>query len=99
VSLGVFEEFIEYHPLIIKSKGKRSVICIGVGNKDKARIVTIVLERLTRHEASFESLIVLQDFDEIPKNDAKRLMKVSGEMITSLDAWKDFSRKILKRVA
>ena len=71
----------------------------GVGNKDKARLTTIILERLIRHQADFESLIVFQDFDSIPKNDAKRLMNVAGEMISSLDAKDDLSRKILKRVA
>lgn len=93
-------DYAEDYPIDYKIEGKIDPLFVfGVGNKDKARIVTIVLERLTRHEASFESLIVLQDFDEIPKNDAKRLMNVSGEMITSLDAREDLSRKLLKRVA
>lgn len=71
----------------------------GIGNRDKARLTTIILERLIRHKATFESLIVFQDFDSIPKTDAKRLMNVAGEMISSLDAKEDLSRKILKRVA
>jgi len=93
-------DYAEDYPIDYKIEGKIDPLFVfGVGNKDKARIVTIVLERLIRHEASFESLIVFQDFDEIPKNDAKRLMNVSGEMITSLDAREDLSRKLLKRVA
>lgn len=92
------KDYAEDYPIDYKIEGKIDPL-FGVGNKDKARIVTIVLERLIRHEASFESLIVFQDFDEIPKNDAKRLMNVSGEMITSLDGREDLSRKLLKRVA
>ena len=71
----------------------------GIPNKDKARLTTIILERLIRHEASFESLIVFQDFDSIPRSDGKRLMNVAGDMISSLDAQEDFTRKILKRAA
>lgn len=71
----------------------------GVGNKDKARLTTIILERLNRFGAKFESLIIFQDFDNIPKNDGRRLMNIAGEMISSLDAKDDLRRKILKRVA
>lgn len=92
------KDYAEDYPIDYKIEGKIDPL-FGVGNKDKARIVTIVLERLIRHEASFESLIVFQNFDEIPKNDAKRLMNVSCEMITSLDAREDLSRKLLKRLA
>lgn len=71
----------------------------GVPNKDKARLTTIILERLIRHRVSFESLTVFQDFGSIPKNDGRRLMNVAGEMISSLDAEDDFARKIRKRAA
>tara|TARA_R110002020_G_scaffold362277_1_gene574653 strand:+ start:1447 stop:2235 length:789 start_codon:yes stop_codon:yes gene_type:complete len=88
------------YPIDYMIPGKEEPLFLfGIGNRDKARLTTIVLERLIRHKASFESLIIFQDFDSIPKNDAKRLMNVAGEMISSLDAKEDLSRKILKRVA
>ena len=71
----------------------------GIGNQDKARLATITLERLIRHKAEFESLIVFQDFDGIPKNDSRRLMNVGGKMISSLDAKDDLAREIKKRAA
>jgi len=87
------------YPIDYMITGKREPLFLfGIGNRDKARLTTIILERLIRHQANFESLIVFQDFDSIPKNDAKRLMNVAGEMISSLDAKDDLSRKILKRV-
>jgi len=86
------------YPIDYMVKGKEyPLFLFGIGNRDKARLTTIILERLIRHNANFESLIVFQDFDSIPKNDAKRLMNVAGEMISSLDAKDDLSRKILKR--
>jgi hypothetical protein len=88
------------YPIDYMIKGKdEPLFLFGIGNRDKARLTTIILERLIRHKAVFESIIVFQDFDGIPKNDAKRLMNVAGEMISSLDAKNDLSRKILKRVA
>ncbi|HDL01621.1 MAG TPA: DUF1828 domain-containing protein [candidate division Zixibacteria bacterium] len=88
------------YPIDYMIKGKKEPLFLfGIGNRDKARLTTIILERLIRHNAEFESLIVFHDFDAIPKNDAKRLMNVAGEMISSLDAKDDLSRKILKRVA
>ncbi len=71
----------------------------GILNKEKAKLTTIILERLIRHSVSFESIIVFSDFDSVSKSDAKRLMNVAGEMITSLDAREDLKRKIVKRVA
>lgn len=95
----VMDDAYDY-PIDYKIEGKdKPLYLFGVGNRDKARLTTIILERLVRYTEGFESLIVFQDFDGIPKNDAKRLMNVAGEMITSLDARDDLSRKILKRVA
>lgn len=93
-------EYSEDYPIDYMIQGKEAPLFLfGVGNKDKARLTTIILERLIRHQVTFESLIVFQDFDGIPKNDAKRLINVAGEMISSLDAKDDLSRKIIKRVA
>jgi len=87
------------YPIDYMIEGKKEPLFLfGIGNRDKARLTTIILERLIRYNAQFESLIVFNDFDTIPRNDAKRLMNVSGEMISSLDAKDDLNRKLLKRV-
>lgn len=72
----------------------------GISGRDKARLVNIILERLLRYQESdkFESLMVFQDWENIPKQDAKRLMNIGGEMISSLDAEDDFKIKLIKRV-
>lgn len=82
--------FIEgkYNPLFI----------FGVPNKDKARLTTIVLERLLRSKADFDSLLIFADQTTIPRPDLARLSNTGGEMIASLDAIDDFNRKLLKKV-
>ena len=71
----------------------------GVPNRDKARLTTIMLLHLHRHRLAFESIIVFENQMEIPRMDLARLTDVGGEMISSLDAHEDFSRKLLRRVA
>jgi len=70
----------------------------GIPNKDKARLTTIVLERLLLAEAVFDSLLIFADQTTIPRPDLARLSNTGGEMIASLDAVDDFSRKLLRKV-
>ncbi len=78
---------------------EQPLFLFGIPNRDKAKLTTIILERLLRHNAKFESLLVFADTENMPKNDFKRLVNVGGEIIASLDARDDLTRKILKRVA
>jgi hypothetical protein len=70
----------------------------GIPNSDKARLTTIILERLLRANANFDSLLIFADQTTIPEPDLARLSNVGGEMISSLDAVNDFSWKLLKKV-
>ena len=71
----------------------------GIPNRDKARLTTIILERLLRHKAEFDSILVFADQQEIPRKDLARLTNVGGEMFSSLDAHDDLGRKILRKAA
>jgi len=83
---------------IPQSSGERLFV-FGVPNRDKARLTTITLERLLRHEIKFDSILVFDDQQEMPRPDLARLTNVGGEMVASLDAREDLTRKILKKVA
>lgn len=71
----------------------------GVPNRDKARLTTIVLSHYHRHHLPFESIIVFESQQEIPRMDLARLSDVGGDMISSLDARDDLNRKLLRRIA
>lgn len=87
------------YPIDYRIEGKYSPLFVfGIPNRDKARLTTIILERLLRVDADFDSLIIFFDQGSIPKQDLARLSNVGGEMIASLDAEDDFSRKLLRRV-
>jgi hypothetical protein len=90
----------EDYPIDYRIEGKdMPLFLFGVPGRDKARLTTIVLERLLRENAQFESLIVFANQAEMPRADLARLTNVGGEMVSSLDAQQDLDRKLLRRVS
>lgn len=87
------------YPIDYKINGKYAPLFLfGIPNRDKARLTTIILERLLRSKADFDSLLIFSDQGLIPKPDLARLSNAGGEMIASLDAESDFSRKLLRKI-
>ena len=90
----------ESYPIDFRVEGKRAPLFVfGVAGRDKARLVTIVLEHWLRAKVDFDSLLIFQEQQEIPRQDLARLSNVGGEMVASLDASEDFQRKIVKLAA
>jgi len=71
----------------------------GIPNRDKARLATIFLQYLNQQDVKYDSLLVFENQQEIPRPDLARLSNVGGEMIASLNAENDFRRKLQKKVA
>ena len=87
------------YPIDFRIEGKHAPLFLfGIPNRDKARLTTIILERLLRSKADFDSILIFSDLGVIPKPDLARLSNAGGEMIASLDAESDFSRKLLRKV-
>lgn len=87
------------YPIDYYIEGKHAPLYLfGIPNRDKARLATITLERLLRANADFDSLLIFSDQSTIPKQDLARLSNAGGEMIASLDAEEDISRKLLRKV-
>ncbi|MGN6213433.1 DUF1828 domain-containing protein [Parafilimonas sp.] len=88
------------YPIDYLIEGKIAPLYVfGIPNRDKAKLTTIVLERLLRAKADFESIMIFADQTQIPRADLSRLSNAGGEMIASLDAKDDLRRKLLRRVA
>lgn len=88
----------EDYPIDYKIKGKVDPLYVfGIPNRDKARLATIILERLLRANAQFESVLIFADQSTMPRADLARLSNVGGEMVASLDAGEDAKRKIERR--
>ena len=89
------------YPVDYRIEGENNIplFLYGILNRDKARLTTILLSHFHRLNLKFESILVFQNQPDIPRMDLARLSDVGGDMISSLDAQEDFSRKILRRVA
>lgn len=88
------------YPVDYRIDGKIDPLFVfGIPNRDKARLATIVLERLLRAEAIFDSVLIFADQSSIPRPDLARLSNAGGEMIASLDARDDLRRKVARRAA
>jgi hypothetical protein len=90
----------EDYPIDYRIKAKTDPLFLfGIPNRDKARLATIVLERLLRAQAQFDSVLIFADQGAIPRSDLARLSNAGGEMIASLDAQDDLRRKVARRAA
>jgi len=87
------------YPIDYMIAAKESPLFVfGIPGRDKVRLVTIILERLLRHAARFDSLLIFANQADIPRSDLARLTNVGGEMIASLDAQEDIHRKLSRRL-
>ena len=88
------------YPIDYRIEGKYAPLFLfGIPNRDKARLTTIIIERLLRAKANFDSLLIFADQSSMPRADLARLSNAGGEMIASLDAEEDFSRKLSRKVS
>lgn len=83
----------------IEGRNDLPLFLYGVPNRDKARLTTIMLSHFHIHKLAFESIIVFENQENIPRMDLARLSDVGGEMISSLDSRHDFNRKLNRLVA
>jgi hypothetical protein len=84
---------------LIETKTSTPLFLYGIPNRDKARLATIFLQYLIQNRVNFDSLLVFDNQEEIPRKDLARLSNVGGEMIASLNAEEDFERKLLRKAA
>lgn len=70
----------------------------GIAGQEKARLTTIFLQHMLHHQIEFDSLLVFQNQQEIPRSDLARLTNVGGEMVASLNAESDLERKLSRKI-
>lgn len=88
------------YPVDIRVATSREPLFVfGIPGRDKARLVTALLEHMLRISLPFESLLVFLNQQDIPRRDLARLTNAGGEMVSSLDAIDDLQRKLKHRAA
>ena len=81
------------------SGGASPLYVFGIPGTDKARLATIILQRLAALGHAFESLIVPSDISAIQQKDLRRLMNAANEMVDGLASREHLERKIKHRLA
>ncbi len=71
----------------------------AVKDSAKARIATISCLEFQRADLNFESIVVHEDFEKLPRKDRVRLTNASDKQFTSLDDFKQNAVQYLERVA
>jgi hypothetical protein len=71
----------------------------GVKDPAKARIATISCLEFQKADLTFESIIVHEDFEKLPRKDRKRITSACDKQFTSLDDFKENAEQFLERTA
>jgi len=69
----------------------------GVKDPAKARITTISCLEFQKANLTFESIVVHEDFEKLPRKDRKRITSASDKQFTSLDDFKENAEQFLER--
>ncbi len=83
----------------LEGRSDSPIFLYGVPNRDKARLTTIMLSHFLLQDLSFESIIVFENQQELPRLDLARLTNVAGTAVASLEAGDDLRRKIERAAA
>lgn len=76
----------------------RPLYLFGVASQSKARLATIILQHLQVHAPRFESLVVCEDIDRIPKLDRNRLMNAANDIVPSIAETSVIEQKVRHRL-
>lgn len=79
--------------------GGRPLYLFGVSGKDKARLTTITLLHLKQAGLKFDSIVVFNDFYDLPKKDASRLMSAANDMAPFITDTASIMEKVRNRIA
>lgn len=77
------------------------IFMFGVPGAEKAKLTALILEHWLRKQVRFTSFLVFADQATLPRQDVARLSNVGDEMVASLGAVDDLTRKLnrLRRAA
>lgn len=88
-----------HYPIDFFINAEKPLYVFGAHNKDKARLVTIVLQYLKMHGVKFDSLVVCANVDDLPRQDVSRLMSAANDVVPDFSELDVLEEKIKHRIA
>lgn len=73
---------------------REPLLVFGVPSQTKARLATIVMQYLQKHEFKFRSMVVYADMTAVPRSDVSRLTAVANDQVPSLQEAEALIRKV-----
>lgn len=77
----------------------RPLYLFGVNGKEKAMLVTIILQHLMSHHVNFESMVICSNLDDIPKMDRRRLTNAANDVISNIQDVTAIRQKVQHRLS
>ena len=88
----------ESYPVDFYIEAKKPLYVFGANNREKARLVTLILTHLQLCQLDFESLVVLSQIEDVPRPDMKRLMNAANDLVSSVSETQALERKLKHRL-
>ena len=89
----------ELYPVDIFFDGKynRPVYLFGIHNQGKSRLSALYLEHFNALKLDYDSLLVFENQEKIPRSDLARLLNAGGDSISSLQPESIMEESTLRR--
>jgi hypothetical protein len=78
---------------------KRPIYIFGIKDNTKARLTTISCLEFQKAQVPFKSIVVHEDFDDLPRKDRKRITSAADKQFTDLKDFETNGEEYLKREA
>jgi len=78
---------------------REPLLVFGVPSQTKARLATIVMQYLQKHEFKFRGMVVYSDMSAIPRGDVSRLTAAANDQVPSLQEAEALIRKVKSAMA
>ena len=88
-----------HYPIDFFINAHRPLYIFSAHNKDKARLVTIILQHLKMSHEKFDSLVVCANAEDLPKQDLLRLMSAANDVAPDFGEHDVIVDKIRHRLA
>jgi hypothetical protein len=73
---------------------RASIFIFAIPNKDKAQLTTIILERVKRYKVLFDSILIFENYANIPSGARNRLVNIGNDIITDMGFIEEIVPKI-----
>lgn len=88
----------EDYTIDYKIDAEKPLFLFAANTKDAVRLSVITLQYLEKHDVEFDSIVILDESNKIPRQDMNRLMGVANDFVPDLSEIEVIKKKISHRL-